>query len=107
MKTNEHSKAFKAMKHLNELGFDIEIVDGKYVYKHYAPLKDEILSERDIIKLAKVYSNEGQRTPAKANTKEFRHRNNRAQTRQDIHNENFDSFFQKKLRRDENIWNWD
>lgn len=107
MKTNEHSKAFKAMNLLNEIGFNIEIVDGRYVNKQYAPLNDEFLTERELIKWARIYSSEGQRTPIKRNVKEFRHRNNRAKTREDIHRENFDSFSQGELRKDEDIWNWD
>ena len=105
MKTNEHNKAFKVMNLLNEIGFNIELVDGKFVSFNQG--YEEILSDRQVIKWARIYSSEGQRTPIKRNVKEFRHRNNRAKTREDIHRENFDSFSQGELRKDEDIWNWD
>ena len=97
------SKFERALNTLLDIGFDIECVNGKYVHRYN--IHEEVLSEREIIKWANAYLSRN--NPVRKNTKEFRHRNNRAQTRQDIHNENFDSFFQKELRRDENIWNWD
>lgn len=39
--------------------------------------------------------------------KEFRHKNNRAKTKELIQSDDFDSFSPKKLAKDENIWNWD
>lgn len=42
-----------------------------------------------------------------SSVKEFRHRNNRTQTKKLINSGEFDDFSPNKLAKDEDIWNWD
>jgi hypothetical protein len=45
--------------------------------------------------------------PWNSTVKEFRHRNNRAKTKELMNSENYDTLGPKSLAKDENIWNWD
>lgn len=99
----------KALEILKLHSYQIYKLNGKYYQRSYSgSIPDEEISKKEIIKKAKIYtSSNNQNTAMKSGMKEFRHRNNRAQTKQDIHRENFDSFSKNKLRKDENSWNWD
>lgn len=93
----------EALKILKEQGYSFEVCGKKYYqlpgYYEY--------SARQLIKWAKCYTSEHKfNTAWKSPLKEFRHRKNRAKTKDDIHHERFDNFG-KGLRKDEDPWNWD
>ena len=99
----------EAIKILKRCGYKPEKVkDGWLVHHGYHPSDGEIMTNRELIKHAKIWTSENhQTTKMKGNMKYFRHRNNRAKTKEDISKENWDNFDKNQLRRDENSWNWD
>lgn len=101
--------AKEAVKILRREGYDVE-KEGKLYWVTYEGRAwyDKPITAREMIKQAKIYTSENnQNTAMKKKLKHFRHRNNRAKTRENLDTENYDAFPQGKLAKDEDPWNWD
>jgi len=96
----------EAVKILKDQGYFVDKVNGIFYIK-YPTMTSEAMSAREVIKIAKIYTSEGQRNNIKKNVKQQRHERNRAKTRQLIEKEEFDAFYYNKLAKDDDIWNWD
>lgn len=94
-----------ALKILREEGYRIEkLEDGNYSWDLIT--EKEILSPRQLIKMARSYTSYGNRCSIKENLKHFDKRRNRQKTNQAISHEEFDKFPKGKIHK-ENVWSWD
>lgn len=94
-----------ALKILLEQGYRIEkLEDGNYSWNLIT--ENEILTPRQIIKIARNYTSYGNRSSTKEDLKYFDKRRNRQKTNQAIIHEEFDKFSKGKIH-NENVWDWD
>lgn len=71
-------------------------------------LEGEVLTARELIKMAKAYSSENnQNTAIKKNVKKFDNDKNRAATRDAIKSDRFDKIPQNSKVKCDDAWNWD
>jgi len=104
-KDNTLMNVKESLKHLRKIGYHVDQIEEGWMIERS---QYWVLTDRELVKMAKAYSSENNHNTAiKKPLKHFRHRNNRSRTRQDLHAERFDNFSRNKLRRDENPWNWD
>jgi hypothetical protein len=99
----------KAIKILKEKGYFVEqISKNKFrVSKSRRETEyDDYLDGHELVRLAKIWTSEGQNLPFKENVKHFDKRRNRQKTNQAIHHEEFDKFPKGKIYK-EDIWSWD
>jgi DNA-binding GntR family transcriptional regulator len=94
----------EAVKLLRENGYIVnKFKKGWHVLRPFST-EETFYSNRELIKQA---NNELAPHYNKKEAKHFRHRNNRHHTKQSINHGKYEEFFSGKLRKDENIWNWD
>jgi uncharacterized protein with WD repeat len=103
----------KAIQHLKKSMSYIHSIEliGKNLFKiKYATsvLDGEIITARELIKLAKTYSSENnQNTALKKNIKRFDKKKNHTATRDALKTEEFDKIPQNGKVKSHDIWNWD
>lgn len=97
----------KALKILREKGNIITRSGKGWEVRWPCSTETYYYTDRKLINWAREYTSEGQQTPVNSNVKYFRHRNNRHHTKQSLAHERYEEFFQGKLRKDEDRWNWD
>lgn len=94
-----------ALKILVEQGYRIEkLEDGNYSWNLIT--ENEILTPRQLIKVARNYTSYGHRSGIKEDLKHFDKRRNRQKTNQAICHEEFDKFPKGKIY-NEDVWSWD
>lgn len=94
-----------ALKILRRQGFKVQGSRNNWIVKGAYPPKKR--SDRELIKLARTYTSEGQRTNISKLTKWERNYKNRAKTKQLIQSGKYDRFPTNQLAADGNRWNWD
>jgi uncharacterized protein with WD repeat len=103
----------EAIQHLKKSMSYLHSIDpiGKNLFKiKYATsvIDGEMITARELIKLAKTYSSENnQNTALKKNLKRFDKKKNHTATRDALKTEQFDKIPQHGKVSQDNIWNWD
>lgn len=98
----------KAIKILRNIGYSVEILTRKQYKIQFSKSDPEIISARELIKRARIYSSDNKQTTSiKKNIKKIGKRKNRAKTKQIIYHEQFEKLDNKKPVYKEDHWNWD
>ena len=98
--------AKNALKHLRSIGYDIIQIGDKYHWNRNTFV--DILTSRQLIKMAKSYTSENnQTTSIKKKVKYYHRRKNRAKLREALNHENYDDIPLNDDLYIEDCWNWD
>jgi len=94
-----------ALKILRRQGFRVQGSRNNWALK--GAVWTRKYSDRELIKMARTYTSEGQRTNVSKHVKWERNYKNRAKTKQLIQSGEYDRFPTNQLAADGNRWNWD
>ena len=81
--------------------------ENGYSFTRYSKDASNEWSGRDIIKLARSYTDSNQQTSMHKNVKKFSNDKDRTATRDAIQKEDFDKIPSKMRTKSDSLWNWD